>query len=266
MGTAAWHTKPPLGARLNSSHPLAKGLIGHWLFNERGGLRALDSSGRGHHATPAVGATPGWGAVSRIGAGVSMPSPNALDVPTTSHLVFVSGDRITVSIWAHPAALSTARGLMAKNCLTITPANYIFYLTAIPSFDLLYTDNTDVTNHHWRSTVAPPSGALVHIVFDWVFAAGGNPLCFINGQPSGGSWVEGTGTVAPTTHDGPFELGRHPDFGVIDGSLFHVALWKNRLAFTTRDALLLYRHPYAMLQPWRRRSVRLAVGTRFLLH
>lgn len=37
--------KPPLGAQLNRSHPLAQGLVGCWLLSENGGNRALSATG-----------------------------------------------------------------------------------------------------------------------------------------------------------------------------------------------------------------------------
>lgn len=36
--------QPPLGTPINRSHPLAQGLVGCWLLNEGGGLRARDST------------------------------------------------------------------------------------------------------------------------------------------------------------------------------------------------------------------------------
>jgi hypothetical protein len=43
--------RPLPGARLNMSHPLTKGLVGCWLLNEGGGLRALDLSPYRYHGT-----------------------------------------------------------------------------------------------------------------------------------------------------------------------------------------------------------------------
>jgi len=45
------YVKPPVGVQLNRSHPLAKGLIGCWLFNEQTGNRILDLSGYGRDLT-----------------------------------------------------------------------------------------------------------------------------------------------------------------------------------------------------------------------
>jgi hypothetical protein len=38
--------KPPVGSRVNRNHPLARGLVGCWLFNESGGNRVFDHARR----------------------------------------------------------------------------------------------------------------------------------------------------------------------------------------------------------------------------
>lgn len=56
--------KPPLGSVLNYEHPLAKGLVASWLFNEGSGNIVHDYSGNGNHGTimgvAAQSATSGW--------------------------------------------------------------------------------------------------------------------------------------------------------------------------------------------------------------
>lgn len=65
--------KPPFGARLKLDHPLARGLVGAWLFNEGAGDKAYDYSGQGKHGTltgmsnPPT-ATSGWNAGPHGGA------------------------------------------------------------------------------------------------------------------------------------------------------------------------------------------------------
>jgi len=48
-----WHPyeKPMYGVLLNPYHPLARGLVGCWLFNEGGGNVVYDLSGYGNHGT-----------------------------------------------------------------------------------------------------------------------------------------------------------------------------------------------------------------------
>lgn len=43
--------KPIRGIQLNKSHPLARGLVGCWLFNEGSGTKCFDVSGFGNHGT-----------------------------------------------------------------------------------------------------------------------------------------------------------------------------------------------------------------------
>jgi hypothetical protein len=43
--------KPVRGIRLNKSHPLARGLVGYWLFNEGSGNKVFDLSGNGNTGT-----------------------------------------------------------------------------------------------------------------------------------------------------------------------------------------------------------------------
>ena len=50
-GEQLLYNRPLPGARLNMSHPLAKGLVGCWLLNENGGMRAMDLSPYNNHGT-----------------------------------------------------------------------------------------------------------------------------------------------------------------------------------------------------------------------
>jgi len=65
--------KPPFGAQLNLDHPLARGMVGCWLFNEGSGNKAQDYSGQGNIGTltnfndPPI-ATSGWNAGPHGGA------------------------------------------------------------------------------------------------------------------------------------------------------------------------------------------------------
>lgn len=43
--------KPLLGMKINRKHPLAKGLVGYWVFNERSGNKVFDLSGNGNNGT-----------------------------------------------------------------------------------------------------------------------------------------------------------------------------------------------------------------------
>ena len=54
-------SKPPVDAQLIRGHPLAKGLVGAWLFNEGSGLKAFDLSGNNNYGSFGTGTeTPTW--------------------------------------------------------------------------------------------------------------------------------------------------------------------------------------------------------------
>lgn len=51
MLSVRWPHKPPMGWPLNRGHPLTRGLVGCWLFNEGGGNRIYDLSGYNNTGT-----------------------------------------------------------------------------------------------------------------------------------------------------------------------------------------------------------------------
>lgn len=73
---ARWRAKPPAGARLDPTHPLAAGLLGYWPLVEGSGPLAADLAG-GHHGTP-TGTGPTWGG-SPEGGVLTFGGAGALD-------------------------------------------------------------------------------------------------------------------------------------------------------------------------------------------
>jgi len=102
-----WHPyeKPMYGVLLNPYHPLARGLVGCWLFNEGGGNIVYDSSGFMNHGTlggGTAGCCPAW----IIGKFVS-----ALDFDGSNDYVSISslnlGIRNTLAIWVKYSSSDT---------------------------------------------------------------------------------------------------------------------------------------------------------------
>lgn len=68
--------KPFRGMQINRSHPLAKGLVGCWVFNEQTGDEVFDLSGNGNHGAFG-GNIPTW-----VSDGISFPSTGDwIDIP-----------------------------------------------------------------------------------------------------------------------------------------------------------------------------------------
>lgn len=104
-----WIQKPPLGAQINWAHPLAKGLVGYWLFNEGGGDKAADLGRYGYDGTLVNVAFPptstsGWG-TGRDGPTIVFNGTNAyVNIGQPSYTA--SPTQISVSLWLNTNTLT----------------------------------------------------------------------------------------------------------------------------------------------------------------
>ncbi len=108
------NSKPPLGARINWGHPLAKNLVGAWLFNEGGGLSVTSLINRNDVLTfaslgsssdlptwqPMVGGKPGSGVKITGSSSLLLPTltlatPSAALLPTDMVSVFWAGSLLS---------------------------------------------------------------------------------------------------------------------------------------------------------------------------
>ncbi len=105
-----WTKKPQLGTPINGS-PLTVGLVGAWLFNEDGGLKAQDSSGNNALGTLSnitwktglFGSAPSFnGSTSYINVG-TIPSLN------------LNGN-MTISAWINPTTVSGGTTGIVMDC------------------------------------------------------------------------------------------------------------------------------------------------------
>ena len=102
-------TKPLPGATIDYHHPLSRGLIGWWLFNEGAGSRVADISGFGNHGTPTnIDLATAWSG-SIHGGGlrtdgvddfVTMGDPGA-------HWNSLITDQFSVAAWVTPEDVAT---------------------------------------------------------------------------------------------------------------------------------------------------------------
>jgi hypothetical protein len=84
------NNKPPLGARLNASHPLVKGLVGCWLMNENGGGKLYDLSGKNNTGT-ITNAT--WSTSGQIGNTLSFDGDgDYVNIASPSNLAMGTGN------------------------------------------------------------------------------------------------------------------------------------------------------------------------------
>ena len=83
------------GLILDRAHPLARGLVGWWPMNEKGGERISDVSGNGNHGKLTSGAKM-WG--SDLGGGIYLDGTDDYALIPHSPSLAIVGD-ITLSCW-----------------------------------------------------------------------------------------------------------------------------------------------------------------------
>jgi hypothetical protein len=104
---------PSLGAFVDLAHPLARGLLGAWLFNENSGPRAGDSAGlRYYHGTLSGGT---WIGGSRASALLFNGSTDSVEVtsPADGSLSALPG--ISILGWIRPGVAQTGNILNKAN-------------------------------------------------------------------------------------------------------------------------------------------------------
>jgi len=96
-------TKPPPGCSIDYGHPIMRGLVGYWMFNEKSGTRLTDYSGYGNHGTltnfALSGATSNW-VGSPTGGALSFDGTDdyVISTPTKSILKFTNRFSILIKI------------------------------------------------------------------------------------------------------------------------------------------------------------------------
>jgi hypothetical protein len=134
--------KPPFGAQLNQSHPLAQGLVGCWLFNEGSGGKAYDLSGEESHGTLTNIADPpisisGWNPGLHGGALAFDGSDDYVEILKTPAL---SPPTVSISVRFRPST-------NASNSFPVLIVNGMSYILHIIDTDeLKFKINEDNSN------------------------------------------------------------------------------------------------------------------------
>lgn len=227
--------KPPLGAQINTGHPLAKGLIGCWLMNGGGGNKTYDISGNNNNGTLTsttwdsgqFGATLGFNGSS---SNIIMPKPGPLGGDARSFVTWFKSSStltqvlISYGLWSSGQAFyfSSENNTLV---LRVNGANKIY--TAA---------NLDDGKWH-QAAITLPSSATVNdalIYLDGVLAAFSSST---------------NGTLAlNTASTNPIYLGQYFNGGNnISGNLDITLLYNRQLS--PSEIQQLYAQPFAFMQP-----------------
>lgn len=216
--------KPPTGTRINANHPLANGLVSHWLLGEGGGAKAFNSLRLSDSDAAAIASGVTWGAGPFGGkAPIINATTDAVLIPQLPG--YSSARGITVSFWAKftPTA-STWRPIQQKDGdwiirfdnFNATQCN----LQIIPTFAEAGTIN---------------QGVWAHCVF---IADGTNFILYVNGElvtSAANAW-------APTGTSG-ISIGG--SINSLDGAIENVAIYARPI--TPAEVRMLYSDPFGFL-------------------
>lgn len=238
-GTKGYITKPKPGVMLNPLHPLSRGLVGYWLFNEGSGSKAYDISGQGNHGR-LINMLPnaqssGWGG-SKFGGGLQFDGVNDyVDCGNQESLNFGTGD-FTVAAWIRPGAArwSTIVGKYDFNpgFAIITTSNSHIHIQIGDSSGWTQQEGSiDINDDGWHHVVA-------------VFNRNANCSLYIDGKIDFN--VDITARSGSINNNYSLQIGRRRDgTNVYIGSIDSISAY-NRILLAT-EVKQLYHDPFCNL-------------------
>lgn len=228
--------KPFRGIMLNNSHPLARGLVALWLFNEVVGNKVFDLSGNRKIGTLTLGPyfTPG-----KFGSSVFFD--NTDDYIDCGDIDLQGA--MTVSAWVNTPALGSNSDIVSN--LTLGPPENMQYLFRIGEQGPLQFqwNNTGTTEFWFTSNGIISINTWYHVVV--VRDAATNVKIYLNGVEQG--ITQGGSQAVPATH-GNTQIGKTATFGgsTFNGLIDHVIVW-NR-ALSASEIAWLYREPFSIFE------------------
>ena len=229
--------KPALGTPIQRGHPLARGLIGAWLFNEGGGIRVHDLSG--HHGTDGTIITSLDWVAGNTGPALYYNGVGYVRLwreSVTSLSQF--------SICGHfqvKAAHETSRLYIEYNAkvdISIARASNDLHITALRDYD---TTNATASSSNFFLTGYNSNFIHFVCVFD-----NGTWTIYIDGEDDTQSGVPGVGSMVGQGGDSARWRIGDSYFGTTehDGNIETFSIY-NR-ALSALEAAELYRTPYIM--------------------
>jgi hypothetical protein len=231
------HPKPMLGSRVDPAHPLGRGMVARYLFNERVGDRAGDAA-RGHAGTftsgPTRAVTPYGPAAAFDGSDDVISVPDAADLnPTTGLTVWCRFYMTNASNWRHLVVKQgTATWVQpyARYALRVNSSNNLeTWVNDAAAFPGNYVQGTtNVFTNTWYTAAMTYDNATLKL--------------YLNNA------LEGTKAVnaALLSSTYPLLIGNNPGVEGFAGQITDVAIWSR--ALSAAELLAFAANPYQMFK------------------
>ena len=242
--------KPKLGTPINRKHPLAKGLVGCWLFNEKAGNTAFDLSGNDNDGTltnmAAADAASGWGNSSH-GDVIKFDGINDLiNIHSSPQLDDINPISICMEVYAdsfdddNRIYSKDATGAAGKTlCIREAPDNILEYRCGYSITRGSWSTPTDsiLPGNWYRTCVTHDNSSIAN---DAVIYMDGLPVVVNETLTPEGD------LISEAAIDGI--IGNRPDAARgWDGMIGYLFIY-NRI-LTPFEVAWINRDPYAMFQP-----------------
>ena len=242
------YTKPPAGAQINWGHPLARGLIGCWLFNEASGSRARDCAWEVHgdlgSAVPVL-----WAGSAR-GSAVEFPGVITRAVTLERGAIYDANQQGTIEAWIYVYSITGFRHIFGvADGVNI---NELFGLRIMNAGGGGFLEvATRSPNNRYLTLVAVPLNEWVQVA---ATSDGASWRLYMNGQEepgvvslgvNSGGWFSDVVGAAANLYAIGILLRAGGFIQPFHGLIEQVTLY-NR-ALTAIEIMQLYTEPYAMI-------------------
>jgi hypothetical protein len=227
--------KPPVGTPLNTSHPLARELVGCWVLNEGGGSTVFDLSGNGHSGT-ITGAD--WST-----HGLSFDETDADNVVNFGVIDFANYKEISVCASFKWVDSGQSDEFTIVDNFDVT--NSAGFCLRVEDYPVQIETLVGATSSYSLATTSSniSSGQKTDLVL--TYRSGGGSAIYTNGALAS-SEDDDEGDLNPTSSANPLLLGQSTKYpnDHYNGEIYYVYIFKR--ALTPAEIQSLYTQPYQM--------------------
>ena len=227
--------KPMHGLQINWAHPLSKGLVGCWLFNEGSGGQVFDLSGNGNTGT-LQGTSPSWTS-GKFGSAVLLPGTNE-GIDCNQKMTVNGTTGLTIAVWVYVrSSPSNYDTLIGQSTIGATAEEYVLFVYANRFAYYVRASNSG------QQMYASPAFSLNTWMHLAVTLEGTAMKAYYNGALYGTDTADALmGTPTIDFYIGTDSTESYPLDCIVDNAV----LWGHTLSAS--EIALLYQKPFCMFE------------------